>query len=90
MEYLRKVDFNLFDRERFSYQVLAETENCILVIVRQPANGNAQGPFPHYHTGDQYYYMLEGTLDVEIDGVKYRAEKDSGLFIPAGAGHFKG
>jgi quercetin dioxygenase-like cupin family protein len=87
MEYLRKVDFEAFAPDRFSWQVLAETERSIIVIVRQPANGNARGPTPHYHLADQVFYMLEGAIDIELDGVKHRAEQDSTIFIPAGTVH---
>jgi quercetin dioxygenase-like cupin family protein len=55
--------------------------------VRQPANGNAQGPKPHYHVGDQVFYMLEGAIDIEMNGIKHRAERDSTVFIPAGTLH---
>jgi quercetin dioxygenase-like cupin family protein len=85
MEYLRRVDFGAFDPEKFCVQVLAETENCVIVVVRQPA-GKPMLP-PHYHTGDQVYYILDGTLDVEIDGVKHTANPHSAVFIPAGAIH---
>jgi quercetin dioxygenase-like cupin family protein len=87
MEYLRKVDFSAFTPDRFSWQVLAETERCIIVVVRQPANGAAQGPTPHYHLGDQVFYMLQGSLEISLDGVKHRADPDSAIFIPAGTIH---
>ena len=87
MEYLRKVDFTAFTPDQFSYQVLAETERCIIVIVRQPANGNARGPRPHYHLADQVFYVLDGALEMSLDGVQHRAERDSTIFIPAGTIH---
>lgn len=87
MEYLRKVDFAAFAPDRFSWQVLAETERCIIVIVRQPANDKGPRRAPHYHLADQVFYMLEGGLDIELDGVKHHAERDSTIFIPAGTVH---
>lgn len=87
MEYLRKVNFAAFAPDRFSYQVLAETERCIIVVVRQPSNGNARGPTPHYHLADQVFYMLDGALEIDMDGVKHTARKDGALFIPAGTVH---
>lgn len=87
MEYLRKVDFSAFPPDRFSWQVLAETERCIIVIVRQPADVNTPRRKPHYHRADQVFYMLDGSLEIDLNGKKHRADRDSTIFIPAGTVH---
>jgi quercetin dioxygenase-like cupin family protein len=87
MEYLRKVDFAAFAPDRFSYQVLAETERAIIVVARQPAEASGEPRAPHYHLADQVFYMLEGVLEIEMDGVTHRAGPGDTLFIPAGTIH---
>ena len=87
MEYLRKVDFAAFAPDRFSYQVLAETERCIIVVVRQPAESSTERLPRHFHLADQVFYMLEGGIEIDMDGVKHKAERDGTIFIPAGTVH---
>jgi quercetin dioxygenase-like cupin family protein len=45
------------------------------------------GGKPHTHPNEQWIYVLEGTLDCEVDGVKSRVSKGSLVYIPANVVH---
>ncbi len=46
------------------------------------------GGRPHSHPNEQWIYVMEGTLEGEIEGVKVRASAGSLLYVPAGAVHW--
>ncbi len=84
MEYVRAVDFKKF-KDTFDYQVLADMESCLIVCVRSPV-GDA-GPALHKHERDQLFYIVEGGLQMEMNGEKSHAPQGSLVFIPAGTPH---
>lgn len=54
------------------------------------AVGSARGPY-HYHSeAENFYVVLEGKLEVCVEGDLYYLEKDDVAFIPPGIRHFAG
>ena len=45
------------------------------------------GSRPHSHPNEQFNYILQGTLDVEIDGQKFQAKAGSVVYVPANIDH---
>lgn len=63
---------------------LVEGERMMIGLMRMP---RGTGALPHSHPNEQWAYVLEGTLKVNIDGKKWDATAGSLVFIPANAVH---
>jgi quercetin dioxygenase-like cupin family protein len=63
---------------------LVEGERMMIGLMRMP---RGTGALPHSHPNEQWAYVLEGTLKVDIDGRKWDAKAGSLVFIPANAVH---
>lgn len=63
---------------------LVEGERMMIGLMRMP---RGTGALPHSHPNEQWVYVLEGTLKVDIDGNKRDAAAGSLVFIPANAVH---
>src|SRR5262245_4519273 len=61
---------------------LVEGERMMIGLMRMP---RGTGALPHRHPNEQWAYVLEGTLKVDIDGRKWDAKTGSLVFIPANA-----
>jgi mannose-6-phosphate isomerase-like protein (cupin superfamily) len=87
--YIRPVDMEKFDLTKFSVQTLATREtgssNCRINIACVPA-GKA-GPPLHTHPVDQIYYVLTGTMNVQIGNEKFTAGPNTYVFFPRGVPH---
>lgn len=70
-------------------KVLLTTENTggafsAVVCVHQPG----EGPPPHFHTGqDEYFYVLEGTYEMTVDGKTSEVGPGTMVFLPRGTVH---
>jgi quercetin dioxygenase-like cupin family protein len=91
MEYLRKVDFAHLDAgdSRVSQSLLDHdsgattcTVNCIKT---PPGEGSPAGM--HTHAVDQLFYILSGTMNLEIDGTGHVAGPGTLVVFPAGVPH---
>jgi mannose-6-phosphate isomerase-like protein (cupin superfamily) len=93
MEYLRHVDFAAFERagpdERVT-QVLFDhesgAETCSINCIKTPAGGGSPAGM-HTHAVDQIFYILSGTMSVEIEGRTYEAGPGTLIVFPAGVPH---
>lgn len=57
-------------------------------VVQVRVDFDAGYAFPkHTHFGEEIIYVLEGTLEYEIDGKKTTVKPGDVLFVPAGAVH---
>jgi quercetin dioxygenase-like cupin family protein len=63
---------------------LVEGERMMIGLMRMP---RGTGALPHRHPNEQWAYVLEGTLKVDIDGKKGDAKAGSLVYIPANAVH---
>ncbi len=93
MEYVRKVDFAAIENsgpdERvtqrlFDHQSGAKT--CTINYIKTPAGGGSPAGM-HTHAGDQIFYVLSGTMSIEIEGKQYDCGPGSLIIFPAGVPH---
>lgn len=85
MDSIRSFDIGSLDAGRFDYQMLADLETCYVIVCRSPAGSG--GPDTHVHDCDQFYYVLDGTMNVVFGETEYTAEPGSLVFIPQGTAH---
>ena len=91
MEYLRKVDFAQLAAvdDRVSQPLLdwdsGATSCSVSCIKTPPGEGSPDGM--HTHVVDQLFYVLSGTLSLEINGHAYTADPGTLVVFPAGVPH---
>jgi len=93
MEYVRKVDFGaiaLSGAEERLDQVLFDhtsgAKTCTVHCIKTPAGGGSPAGL-HVHDVDQIFYLLRGTMSIEIEGKKYDCDPGSLIVFPAGIRH---
>ncbi|HEV7666336.1 MAG TPA: cupin domain-containing protein [Chloroflexota bacterium] len=93
MEYVRRVDDAALaaagSSERFSQWLLDHTnggQHCSVNFIKTPAGGGSPAGL-HTHAGDQIFFVLEGTMKVEIEGQQYDAGPGTLVVFPAGVPH---
>ncbi len=91
MEYLRKVDFARLaaSGERVTQPLLdwdsGATSCSVNCIKTPPGDGSPAGM--HTHVVDQLFYVMSGTMSLEIDGQAYTADPGTLVVFPAGIPH---
>ena len=91
MEYLRKVDFTrLAAAEGRVSQPLLDRDSgattcSVNCIKTPPGEGSPAGM--HTHAVDQLFYILSGTMSLEISGKAYSADPGTLVVFPAGVPH---
>ncbi len=89
MEVVRPLDESQFDANRFSQIVLADRSSGLntlsLGVFRVPAGGS--GPGMHVHRFDQIYYMISGSMELDIGLEHYTVRPDTLVVLPAGMPH---
>ena len=91
MEYVRKVDFAQLaaGNERVVQSLLdrdsGATSCSVNCIKTPPGEGSPAGM--HTHVVDQLFYILSGTMSLEIAGQSYVAEPGTLVVFPAGVPH---
>jgi quercetin dioxygenase-like cupin family protein len=63
---------------------VVEGERIQVGLMRMP---RGTGGRPHSHPNEQWVYVLQGTLESEVDGVKSRVPAGSLMYIPANVVH---
>jgi quercetin dioxygenase-like cupin family protein len=63
---------------------VVEGERIQIGLMRMP---RGTGGRPHRHPNEQWVYILQGTLESEVDGVKARVPAGSLIYIPADVVH---
>jgi mannose-6-phosphate isomerase-like protein (cupin superfamily) len=90
MKYVQSVDFKALSAssERWSQDLLADgvTESCSIKIVKTPA-GEGSPAGLHTHEVDQVFYVLSGTMNIEIQGTTYIAGPGTLVVFPAKVPH---
>ncbi len=64
---------------------VVEGERIQVGLMRMP---RGTGGRPHSHPNEQWVYVIEGTLEAEVEGVKAMVGPGSLLYIPANAVHW--
>jgi len=93
MNYIRKVDFDAIERsgrgDRFT-QVLFDrnsgAKTCRIECIKTPPGGGSPEGL-HTHKVDQIFYILKGTMTVEIKGNEYDVGPGTLVVFPAGVAH---
>jgi len=93
MEYVRKVDFAAIDKsgpgERLTQNLFDHTsgaKTCTINCIKTPAGGGSPAGM-HVHDVDQIFYILRGTMSVEIEGRQYECSPGTLIVFPAGVRH---
>ena len=63
---------------------VVEGERIQVGLIHMPRGTGAR---PHSHPNEQWVYVLKGTLQSEVEGVKSRVPAGSVIYIPANAVH---
>jgi mannose-6-phosphate isomerase-like protein (cupin superfamily) len=75
--------------ERFAQSLLGPNEgacNCTLSYIRtEPGGGSPEGL--HTHDVDQIFFVISGTMQLEIDGLQHTVEGNTAVLFPAGVPH---
>jgi quercetin dioxygenase-like cupin family protein len=90
MEYVRKIDLDALPYDRRSNEPLIEhgsgvTGASVGLVVTPPGEGSPAGL--HTHAFDQIFYILDGTMNVVIDGLDYEPAAGTLVIFPAGVPH---
>ena len=64
---------------------VVEGERIQIGLMRMP---KGTGGRPHSHPNEQWVYVVQGTLECEIEGVRSRASAGSLIYMPANAVHW--
>ncbi len=92
MEYLRRIDqaaVAAAGNERFSQWLLDHDSGgryCSINYIKTPAGGGSPAGM-HTHVVDQIFYVLSGTMNLEIEGTSYEAGPGTLVVFPAGVPH---
>jgi len=93
MEYVRKINFEAIEKsgtdDRFTQNLFDHTsgaKHCTINCIKTPIGGGS--PFGlHVHSVDQVFYILSGTMSIEIEGKQYDCRPGSLIIFPAGVPH---
>lgn len=93
MEYIRTVDFAALDKSGGAEQQIQRlfdhtsgARSCTINCIKTPAGGGSPAGL-HIHEVDQIFYILNGTMSVEIEGKQYDCAPGSLIVFPAGVRH---
>ncbi|MEW6335251.1 MAG: cupin domain-containing protein [Thermodesulfobacteriota bacterium] len=93
MEYVRKVDFAAIETSGADERIIQDlfdrrsgAKTCSIKCIKTPA-GEGSPAGMHVHAVDQIFYILSGTMDIEIEGGQYRCPPGSLIVFPAGVRH---
>lgn len=93
MEYVRKIDFAAIEKsgvdERVTQSLLDHTSgarHCSIKCIKTPGGGGSPAG-KHIHDVDQIFYILSGTMGIEIEGSQYDCGPGTLVVFPAGVPH---
>ena len=93
MQYIRKVDFTAIDtsgpEERVKQILFDHTtgaQNCTIFYIKTPPGGGSPAGL-HVHEVDQIFYILGGTMSIEIEGTQHDCPPGTLIIFPAGVPH---
>lgn len=93
MNYIRKIDFAAIEKsgpgERFTQALFdagSGAKTCKIDCIKTPPGGGSPEGL-HTHQVDQIFYILKGTMTVEIKGNQYDVGPGTLVIFPAGVAH---
>lgn len=69
------------------YGGCVEGDRMMVALMRAPAGERSE---PHSHPNEQWIYVLEGVMELVVDGVAHVAHPGEVIYIPAGTIHCGG
>lgn len=91
--YLRTVDADALGAaaagERFAQNLIGRAtgaQTCAVDWIRTPPGGGSPAGL-HTHEVDQLFWIVEGTMSIEVDGERFDAGPGSLVVFPAGVAH---
>jgi len=66
------------------YGGCVEGDRMIVALMRAPAGERSE---PHSHPNEQWIYVLEGEMELVVDGTTHRAHPGDVIYIPANTVH---
>lgn len=88
MRSVRPIDWDAAQNRRDTGRlghVLYSGETCYIMASKVPAG--VEGAATHVHVADQVYFIVEGTLEIELGDETVVASAGQSVFIPAGLPH---
>jgi len=93
MNYIRKIDFAAIEKsgpgDRFAQTLFDRSsgaKTCKIECIKTPPGGGSPEGL-HTHQVDQIFYILKGTMTVEIKGDQYDVGPGTMVIFPAGTAH---
>ena len=91
MQYIRPIDFDALNAapDRFTQSLLdhdSGSATCAINCIKTPAGGGSPAGL-HTHAVDQAFYILSGTMGIEIEGKEYEAGPGTLVVFPKGVPH---
>ena len=93
MEYVRTIDFAAIDKsdadKRLVQDLFDQTsgaKHCTVKCIKTPAGGGSPAG-KHTHDVDQIFYILSGTMSIEIEDKQYDCGPGSLIVFPTGIPH---
>jgi len=91
VQYVRPIDFATIDAstKRYTQSLLdrdSGAETTSINCIKTPA-GEGSPAGLHTHRVDQVFYILSGTMSLEIEGTEYEAGPGTLVYFPAGVPH---
>ena len=91
MDYVRRVDQAAITAsdDRFTQALFDHTSGattCSINVIKTPAGAGSPAGM-HTHVVDQIFYILSGTMSLEIEGTQYEAGPGTLVVFPAGVPH---
>ena len=93
MQYVRQVDFGAIERssadQRITQALLDHASGattCTINCIKTPPGGGSPAGL-HVHDVDQIFYVLRGTMRIEIEGRVHDCGPGSLIVFPAGVPH---
>jgi quercetin dioxygenase-like cupin family protein len=91
VQHVRPVDFAAFRPADFHSQRIADTtiglDSCVVLLTRVPPGTGTTGGL-HIHPAHQLYFVLRGTMQVQLGPRQLVAETGQLVFIPRGMPHW--
>lgn len=92
-DYIRRVDVDRLERtdptERYAqdlFDAASGARHCAIAYIRTPPGGGSPAGL-HVHDVDQIFYVVSGTMTLEIQGERYTEGPGSLIVFPAGVPH---
>ncbi len=93
MDYVRTVDFDALAKsgpnDRISQALIDHgtgVSTCTINCIKTPPGGGSPAGM-HVHDVDQIFYVLSGTMSIEIEGKEYECPPGSLIVFPTGVPH---